>query len=250
VREGDFYGIQLRAMVGETAGAEGGVDRIVHRAFFAEGGPGGVFVDVGAAKPDYLSVSALFRAQKWRVISIEPNPEFCRLHAERGFEVLQYACGSRDEDDVPFQVVDSHGIAYEQGQVSFESFSSLGIKPEYAALKRSPDVREIKVKLRRLDTVLQAHAPDVERIDILSVDVEGWELEVLDGLDMVRHRPRVIILENLFNARRYRLYLERRGFMLWKRVYPNDVYVSSELVPRHAARLLLCLYGLITYFGR
>lgn len=225
-------------MTTEAAGAEGNVDRIVRQAFFAGHG-GGVLVEVGAARPDYLSMSALFRSLGWRIIAIEPNPEFSRLHAERGFEVLEYACGSRDEDDVPFQVVDSHGAEYSDGRVSFESFSSLAIKPEYSALKEGLDVREIRVKLRRLDTVLKSHAPDVGRIDVLSIDVEGWELEVLDGLDMARHRPRVIVVENIFNARRYRDYLRRHEFLLWKRVYPNDVFVSAELAGGAASRLLL-----------
>lgn len=236
-------------MTTEAAGAEGDVDRIVRQAFFAERRDG-LFVDVGAARPDYLSISALFRSLGWRVIALEPNPDFCRLHAERGLEILQYACGSRDEDDVPFQVVDSRGAGYSGGHVSFESFSSLAIKPEYAALKRGLHVHEIKVKLRRLDTVLRTHAPDVERIDILSIDVEGWELEVLDGLDMARHRPRVIIVENLFNSRRYRQHLAPHGYLLWRRIYPNDVFVSGELVTRPMARLLLRLYGAIASLGR
>ncbi len=236
-------------MVVGTARGEGRVVGLVQRAFFAGRGPG-VIVDVGAARPDYLSVSAHFRSLGWRVIAIEPNPEFCRLYGERGLEVLQYACGSRDEDDVPFQVVDSHGAAYDGGQVSFESFSSLSIKPEYAALKKGLEPREIRVKLRRLDTILEKHARDVGRIDVLSVDVEGWELEVLDGLDFARHRPRVVIVENLFNARRYREYLERRGFLLWRRVYPNDVFVSGELVPQPGMRLWLRVYRLMAALGR
>jgi Methyltransferase FkbM domain len=75
-------------------------------------------------------------------------------------------------------------------------------------------VRRIKVKVRRLDTILAEHAPDVSRLDLVSVDVEGWELEVLDGLSFERYRPKVLIVENLFAEAGYRQALAERGYAL------------------------------------
>jgi FkbM family methyltransferase len=222
--------------------AEGNVDRIIQRRFFSGQGSG-IFVDVGAAGPDYLSISALYRSMGWRVIAIEPNPVFCELHRQKGYEVLQYACGDHDEDNVGFLIVDSHGAPYANGEVSFESFSSLGIKDSYAALKDNLDKMEIQVNLRRLDTILKTHAPDIEHLDILSVDVEGWELEVLRGLSIEKYKPRVMVIENLFNAREYRDYMKSIGYILWRRVRPNDVYVRSELI-NPVERYLLFLYKL------
>ena len=223
--------------------AEGNVDQIIQRRFFPEQ-RSGILVDIGAARPDYLSISALYRSMGWRVIAIEPNPEFCDLHRQKGYEVLQYACGEHDEDNVDFFVVDSHGAQYANGEVSYESFSSLGIKDSYAALKHNLDKRKIQVNLRRLDTILKTHAPDVEHLDILSVDVEGWELEVLRGLSTEKYRPQVMVIENVFNAREYRDYMKSIGYILWRRVRPNDVYVRSELI-NPVERYFLALYGLI-----
>ncbi len=222
--------------------AEGNVDQIIQRRFFAGQGSG-IFVDIGAARPDYLSISALYRSIGWRVIAIEPNPVFCDLHRQKGYEVLQYACGDHDEDNVDFFVVDSHGAQYANGEVSYESFSSLGIKDSYASLKDGLDKRKIQVNLRRLDTILKIHAPDVEHLDILSVDVEGWELEVLRGLSMEKYKPRVMIIENLFNEKEYREYMRSIGYVLWRRIPPNDVYVRSELIKR-IERYFLAFYGL------
>lgn len=209
--------------------AEGDVDKLVMERFFPAS-TAGVFVDIGAARPDYLSVSALFRAASWKVIAVEPNPDFCALHREAGYEVLQYACGDRDEDDVDFFVVDSHGTNYRSGKVSYESFSSLGIKEEYAALKPDLDRKLIKVSVRRLDSILSEHAPDVASIDVLSVDVEGWELEVLAGLSFHRFAPKVMVIENLLNEKRYRTYMADLGYVLWRYIPPNDVYVRKSLL--------------------
>jgi FkbM family methyltransferase len=161
--------------------AEGNVDRVVRDAFFA-GIRNGVLVEVGAAMPDYLSIGASFRALGWKVISIEPNPDFCAAHRAQGYEVLQYAASDTEADDVDFFVVDSHGTAYREGEVSFESFSSLGIKDQFADLyetvREKSEISTIPVKVRKLDTILAAHEPDVRAIDILAIDVEGWELNV------------------------------------------------------------------------
>jgi FkbM family methyltransferase len=225
--------------------AEGNIDRLIQRRFFSESGPGRLFVEVGAARPDYLSLSALYRSLGWRIIAIEPNPEFCALHREKGYEVLQYACGDHDQDNVDFFVVDSHGTQYINGEVSYESFSSLGIKSSYAALKNDLDMKKISVQLRRLDTILKVHAPG-QRIDILSVDVEGWELEVLAGLDLSKYRSRVMIIENIFNEKEYRTYLKEAGYILWRRVAPNDIYLSNEQFPNVVQQWFIHGYGLFT----
>lgn len=212
--------------------AEADVVQIIRNRFFPEAAHG-VFVEVGAARPDFLSMSAYFRRLGWRIIAIEPNPVFCDAHRAAGNEVLQYACSDRDEDGVAFALVDSHGAAYEGGSVTFESFSSLGIKGAYHSLWQGElDITHIEVNVRRLDTLLAEHASDVHALDVLSVDVEGWELEVLNGLAFDRYRPTVLIVENLLNDRTYRRSLNERGYALWRRSAPNDVYVARAHLSR------------------
>lgn len=207
--------------------AEGNVDRIIQQKFFPKSDANHVFVEVGAARPDYLSLSALHRA--------------------KGYDVLQYACGDKDKDNVDFFVVNSHGTQYINGEVSYESFSSLGIKNSYAALKSDLDMKKIQVNMRRLDTILKTHAPDIQRIDILSVDVEGWELEVLDGLDMKAiYRPCIMIIENIFNEKNYRTYMKNIDYILWKRVAPNDIYVVNDLFSNTLHRYFMSAKGLFS----
>jgi FkbM family methyltransferase len=218
---------------------EGDLDRLVYERFFG-GVTTGAFVDVGAAGPTFLSMSAFYRRLGWKVIAIEPNPAFCEAHRAAGHDVLQYACSDHDEDGAAFEVVDSHGKPYEGGSVSFESFSALAVKPAYRALRPELDVTQIKVAVRRLDTILAEHAPNIAQLDILSVDVEGWELEVLDGLSFEHYRPAVVIVENLFGEAPYRRALRGRGYALWRRRGPNEVYVSTarlSLGERAAATL-------------
>lgn len=238
----DNLEISLKHFYGEK-----GVDECIRNAFFPDYSYHGIFVEVGAAGPEFLSMSMHFRENGWRVIGIEPNPAFCKLHQEKGYEILQYACGDHDEDDVEFFVVNSQGAAYNGGKVSYESFSSLGLKHSYAGLKKDIDQQKISVQLRRLDTILETHAPDVNQIDILSVDVEGWELEVIDGLNTAKYQPRLMIIENLFSSNKYITYMRARGYLLWKRTYPNDIYIRKDTVASHMKRLWFALYGAAVY---
>ena len=46
-----------------------------------------------------------------------------------------------------------------------------------------------------LTTILEKHLPAGKKIDLLSVDVEGHDLEVIRGLDLERFRPKLIVAE-------------------------------------------------------
>ena len=207
--------------------AEGRIDNKVYSRFFKKYVTG-TCVEVGAARPDWLSIGSLFRLKGWDVISIEPNPVFAEMHRKLGNAVLQYACGDHDEDDVDFSIVNSHGAVYRDGSVSFESWSSLSIKSDYAKLASNLTITNIKVKLRRLDTLFKTYRPDLAKIDILTADVEGWELEVLMGLNFAKFAPRVLIIENLFYKSEYRKFMRDRGYIIWKCCPPNDVYIQLK----------------------
>ncbi|WP_204623524.1 FkbM family methyltransferase [Crenalkalicoccus roseus] len=217
---------------------EGDVDLLVLSQFFPDPETRGLMVEVGAARPDFLSVSASFRALGWQVLAIEPNPAFAALHRARGYEVIECACGDADRDAVSFFVVDYRG-SYLGGTVTNESFSSLGLRGKYRDyLERlgggRVPVREIRVPMRRLDTLLDQHAGGAAEIGVLSVDVEGWEIEVLAGLDFGRWRPAVVIVENLFEEPQHRAFLEARGMRFWRRLRPNDIFVRADLLRERA----------------
>ncbi len=222
--------------------AERDIDTIVQQSFFPGKG-GRVMIEVGAARPDYLSIGAHFRKLGWQVLSIEPNPEFCDLHRALGNDVAQYACSDHDRDDVDFFVVNSNQANYLGGNVSFESFSSLGIKDEFAAdlakTRVKTDVAVIKVNVRRLDTILAEHHPPITNVDLLAVDVEGWEISVMQGFDIQRFQPKVVILENLFKSATYRRYMRSQGYTRWKRLKPNEIYIRKQSIWTRAQQVFL-----------
>ena len=91
-------------------------------------------------------------------------------------------------------------------------------------------VNEIRVKVRRLDTLIREAVPTIGEIDVVCIDVEGWEIEVLQGLSSDRHMAKVFIIENLFAEQTYVDYMAGEGYSLWQRVEPNDIFVRKDLL--------------------
>ena len=212
--------------------AENDVDKLVLDTFFRNV-RNGVLCEVGAAGPDFLSISARFRAAGWKIVAIEPNPFFCAQHVSRGYSVLEYACGDQDKDDVEFFMVDSRAVDYRGEGGTYESFSSLGIRDEfnelYGTIKDKCTIKKIPVKMRKLDTILATHEPDLIAIDVVVVDVEGWELSVLNGFTLTRFRPKVVILENIFGNTAYGAFMQKNGYVIWLRIGLNEIYIRSEM---------------------
>ena len=106
-----------------------------------------------------------------------------------------------------------------------------------------------------LDSLLEQVKP--VRIDFLSIDTEGTEMDVLLGFDLERHRPRLILIEDkLYHLNKHR-YLASRGYRLVKRTMLNNWYVpapSRDLTVRSSAgerfRLWKKMLAVSAYFRR
>jgi len=57
---------------------------------------------------------------------------------------------------------------------------------------------DLSVPARTLSDILDMHA--ISEIDLLSLDVEGFEAQALLGLDFARHRPRYLLVEARYRA--------------------------------------------------
>jgi len=149
----------------------------------------GYAVEAGAFDGVFESTTLALEKVGWKVLLIEPIPDaFESLLSNRNNDYcLQYALGASNEDDVPFEVFNNWYGA---------SISSL--KPDERILKGfAPDKKEtILVKQKTLDFCLDL--VKFPKLDILSLDVEGGELEALKGFDIDRWKPTMLIIENIY----------------------------------------------------
>ena len=172
----------------------------------------GFFVEVGANHPTELNQTWFLEQQGWSGVLIEPNPNLCGLlRAQRPrSRTFQAAVGNAEQT----------------GEV--ELF--LGESHVHSTLKPFLDDplsgAKIRVPLRTLDSILAEAGAG--RIDFLSIDVEGLELQVLRGFDLARHRPAVLLVEDHLLRLDVHRHLARHGYRVVKRTGENNWYVPKQ----------------------
>jgi FkbM family methyltransferase len=137
----------------------------------------GFYVDVGAGDPNYLSVTRWFYDQGWSGINLEPNRRF--------FEELV----KNRPRDVTFNI----GASDVRGVLTFAE-AEVGELSTFDLAGAGDDAVRREVAVAPLDDILAEHAGG-RSIDFLKIDVEGWELHVLKGLDLARFRPAILVIE-------------------------------------------------------
>lgn len=191
------------------------VEDDLRRAFFS-GTERGYFVEVGAYQPENLSQTFDLEQRGWSGILIEPQPDLAaELRRRRSAKVYAEACSSRHNSGSRITLHLAGGAS------SFNrALNSADIKPHGA----------IDVPVRTLDEILSEAG--IPRVDFISIDVEGHELDVLDGFDLARWRPRLILIEDLLLHLRVHRYLTRRGYRWFRRTGIDNWYVPSNQSPR------------------
>jgi FkbM family methyltransferase len=176
----------------------------------------GYFVEVGANEPEKESQSFHLEREGWTGVLIEPQPDLAeKLRKMRRSQVFEAACSSPDR-------AGSRMTLYVLGPYSsFDpNLAVTGLRPEQA----------IEVPVRTLDDILEeAKAP--RPLDLLSVDVEGHELDVLRGFDFARWHPRLILLEDHVTSLDKHRFLTDAGYRLMRRTGLNGWYVPQDVAP-------------------
>jgi FkbM family methyltransferase len=143
----------------------------------------GFYVDVGAADPVNLSVTKWFYDLGWNGLNIEPNRQlFDRLVADRPRDI-NLDCG------VGVTASEAQFFEFNVGELS--SFDPQ-VRDNAQRNGEPPSTRTVAVM--PLTDLLNQHCRD-RAIDFLKIDVEGWEAQVLKGLDLRQYRPIVMLIE-------------------------------------------------------
>ena len=198
-------------------------DKYLREKFFPDYSYSGVFVDVGAGPPEFINNSKHFRDSGWRTISVEPNPKFVKQYQECGSEVYQYACS--DEEKISSFTINSNNDNWYTEENDGVSFSALEVR--YNGVPDHNTQETIEVKTVTLNSLLSNIC--VEYIDILSIDTEGWELDVLRGLDHKKYSPKVIVLENFEDDQSYDIFMENIGYKKVLSLRYNHFYIQENI---------------------
>lgn len=183
----------------------------------------GYFIEVGAFDGYAFSVTYALECAGWDGLLIEAIPERAQACRERrkNSRVVHAALGRRGSSgSTTFTVVDDeHG-----GMSSYHTAS-----PDHLALvaHTAKGTRTVEVPLTTIDDLL---AQEPRRADVAVIDVEGGEVEVLEGFDLERHKPRVLMLEDNTRQEHSALgrYLRERPYRQVGWLEVNRIYVRLD----------------------
>lgn len=178
------------------------------------------FVDVGAHIGSIIA-EVQANCPRAKITAVEPIPEKARWLRQKFKNIDVVECALSDhEGETSFFVNDAAS-----------GYSSLA--------RPSTQAREIKVPLKRLDTI-------VDDADVIKIDVEGAELGVLKGSERLNSRP-IIMFESApnevlgytkaelwawFSGHGYAIFLPNR-LAHTAPAMSLEVFIDSHQYPRH-----------------
>ena len=151
-----------------------------------------------------------------------------RLKEERQ-HVYNYAVYDKDEPLVEFNIVLSNGWTAGFSAIEIDEQHIKNVAKQYNS---DFPITKIQVEQKTLNTLLQTQLNHIKTLDILAIDIEGGELKCLNGLDLNKYRPRVILIESGGGSKPYIEdvggYLENNGYILDVALSYNLFYVDAR----------------------
>jgi FkbM family methyltransferase len=172
-----------------------GEDLIVSYLFNTLGIQQPTYLDVGANHPKFISNTYYFYKRGAHGVLVEPNPRLAKLlrSARPRDIVLEVGIGLTAETQADFYVFGG----FADGLSTFSKseathWETVGLKGHGTI----PVEKVIKVPLVPINKIVADNFQD-KAPSLLSLDVEGLDLDVLKGLDFDRFAPDVVCVETL-----------------------------------------------------
>jgi len=129
----------------------------------------GTFLDIGACYPIIISNTYHFETFKgWNGLAIEPDPTYYKLFSEGRKCIVENVAIHPTETEMWYKPLNN--------------------------LVESKDDDSIRVECARLDNLLEKH--NITKVDLISIDVEGYEEQVWSSFDYKKYSPEVMIVEH------------------------------------------------------
>jgi len=169
----------------------------------------GYYLDIGANDPSFNSNTKRFYDKGWSGINIEPGKElFNKLCLNRSRDInLNIGVGHSNGMLTFYQVIGDPTLSSFEKEIAYRM-----------AAKFELPVSEIQIEVMRLVDVFEHYLSD-KQVDFMSVDTEGFDLDVLQSNDWKRFRPTLIMVEI---DNQYNKIFEYMNFCKYTLIFNNE----------------------------
>jgi FkbM family methyltransferase len=196
----------------------------------------GVFVEVGALDGFGASNTWFFEMERnWSGLLIEPNPvEFNKRNQHpRPNSIFENCAISDVEMDINFLSIEGPCNVL-SGIMEFYNTQHLErINRELEMYSNHPEGHElysrkeqIPMKAVRLESLFNKH--NITKIDFISIDVEGAELQVLNSINFDKVDISVFMIENNYGLEKETEFLSSKGYKLLGNIQWDSVFIKND----------------------
>ncbi len=163
--------------------SQNGEDVIIDKLL--KGKKSGFYVDVGAYDPERFSNTKRFYLKGWKGVNIEPNPDnIYKFYKARKRDVnLNVGIGTKEKSFNFYKMFPSTLSTFSKHKA--EEYQEEGFALDSIS----------RIRMTSLSKVFRKY--EVKTIDFMSIDTEGYDLDVLKSNDWIKFRPKIVIVETV-----------------------------------------------------
>lgn len=217
-----YFGIDENA---RTSFSQMGEDRILSIIFAKK--KNGFYVDVGAYHPKLYSNTYLLYLQGWNGINIDPMPNSMKLFNKmRPRDINLEIAIARESKKREYYIFDESALNGFSKKIS----KSRHTKGPYKVIKKT------NIISHSLSEILNKYVTKDRAIDLLNIDVEGFDLSVLQSNDWKKFAPKVIVvedidiaLENIYKSKIYS-YLHKKQYIFYAKTNISSLFIHKDFI--------------------
>lgn len=183
------------------------------------------YLDIGAHHPTYLNNTAFFYKKGDTGVCVEPDPAlFAKIKRARSKDVcLNVGIGDGSAGEADFYIMSGKTL---------NTFSKTEAE-RYVSYGNQKIEKVIKMPLVSVNEIVSRHFKGAP--DLVSLDVEGYDLVILKSFDFKRFRPKIWCIETLTytedhsetKIRETIDYLLSKDYFIYGDTYINTIFVDK-----------------------
>ncbi|PIW69278.1 MAG: SAM-dependent methyltransferase [Ignavibacteriales bacterium CG12_big_fil_rev_8_21_14_0_65_30_8] len=199
-----------------------GEDLILSRFF--ENKKKGFYIDVGAYHPKRFSNTYKLYKMGWAGINIDARPGSMNIFDKlRPRDINIEAPVSDSNSKLTFYILNEPAVSGFLNKTRLEYLLNHNYKLE----------KKVFLNSIKLEDILIKHLPsNVNTIDFLTIDVEGFDFKVLKSNNWNKYRPTLVLIEDLEYSNQFKgnseltLYMKEKGYEIFAKTM-NTVFFKN-----------------------
>lgn len=204
--------------------SECGEDLIIETIFSRLGKRQLTYLDVGANDPTQSNNTYLFYKRGNHGVCVEPDPiVFRSLRSRRKRDLcLNIGIGTAQNGTADFYVMTNSALS---------TFSKdLADTCELSGDRKIKIEKILRIPLLSLNHLVESNFNPCP--DLISLDIEGLDLDVLETFDFMKFHPDVFCVEAPRNNSEVVKFMNHHHYFLYACTWVNSIFVREDLSPR------------------